>query len=98
LAAEGGTGGIAPQPPVTVPLPESRKACLTLDGRDSADPHGANSIAVSTNRESNAGASAYTVRAGTHIRTHGLDITVLHVWNEPLSKNDAIDLKAVPAR
>jgi hypothetical protein len=98
LVAEGGTHGIAPQPSVTVPLPAGRNAYLTLDGRDSADPDGVNSIAISTNRESNADASAYKVRSGTHIRTHGLDITVLHVWNEPLSKNDAIDLKAVPAR
>ncbi len=98
LVTEGGTRGIPPQPSATVPLPDGRKAYLTLDGRDGADPDGVNSIAVSTDRESNAGTSAFTVRAGTHIRTHGLDITVLHVWNEPLSKNDAIDLKAAPTR
>lgn len=97
LVSESGTHGIPPQPSATIPLPDGRTAYLTLDGRRGSDPDGVNSIAVSTSRESNADTSAYPVRTGTRLHTHGLDITVLHVWNEPLSKNDAIDAKAVPA-
>jgi hypothetical protein len=95
LVVVGGERGRPAGPSATVPLPGGRAAYLTLYGPDA---QGVNSIGVTTDPDGDAGTSSYRVHAGSRVRSHGLDITVLHVWNEPLRKHDAVDLKAIPTR
>lgn len=92
-----GVTGIPPGPTAWVALPDGKKISLILDGRDTSDPEGVNSIVVWT-ESTTAEGQAFTVHTGSHVRSNGLDITVLHVWNEPMPKNDAVDVKADPTR
>jgi hypothetical protein len=90
-----GVTGIPPAPTATVGMPDGTKLFLTLEGRDTSDPDGVASILVAPDPTLGK-AHSYQVHTGSHVRSQGLDITVLHVWNEPMPKNDAVDLKAVP--
>jgi hypothetical protein len=91
------TGGrsVPPMPTAKVREPDGTDVYLTLAGRDADDPAGATGILVSRT-VAYSGSRLYTVHAGSHLRALGLDITVLHVWNEPRRVNCAVDLKADP--
>ncbi len=92
-----GVTGIPPAPTASVMMPDGKKPFLTLAGRDTGDPDGVNRILVAPD-PTLSHADWYVVHSGSHLRSNGLDITVLHVWNEPMPKNDAVDVKAVPTR